>query len=232
MVRRAVALPTSSNSATNTATTTPATKDDGSSMSTADLRKQMLEDRQKQIDFALERQERAAILQEEVETAAANGKLLDSDMLYKQRKLIENIGKDDPSTKRASSIYSTLILPQEVNHHYKRKFFLFILLVLVLIVLSMTVKPSSSVSSSNSGGTNGGNKGTNAPFKSANIALKATAGGFFVVGWLIAFSRIRSRYSREKDPHGNFMDKEESLEKREHRGGFFNPGTVAGERGE
>jgi hypothetical protein len=160
---------------------------------------QQIDDRVKLVAFEQEREDRLRVLDEEVQTAAANGKIMDPDEVQRERKAIAAIGKDDPATKRAPGVFETVELKDPKNHHYKRKMGMLFVLTAVMVIVSLLLQ----------GGPGGGAAptiapkvvdGTEAPVAGASGTLMLVAGVFFLLGWAIAGARVYSHYKRAKEP--------------------------------
>ena len=165
-----------------------------------DKRIRIASDRQKQLQFVQQRQERTVYLESEINIAAQNGFIIDPAEIQRRRAEITAIGALDPSTKRAASVDATIIGKDPAKPtHYQRNFNILVGMTVILVFVALVTRPSSS-----SGGTNG-NVVTKTNDKTSGSGvgwIPATCAGFLFVWALAVVLRDRKIAAKAAEESG------------------------------
>ena len=173
-----------------------------------DKRIRIASDRQKQLQFAQQRQERTVYLESEINIAAQNGFIIDPAEIQRRRMEITAIGATDPSTKRAASIDATIIGKDPAKpSHMQRNFNILVAMTVILVFVALVTRPGDAPDKTKeeidkqNDNKNDGKKGEGVGWVAGVIA-----GIMFILATGVVYNdkQIEAKRPRERDEPGVF----------------------------
>lgn len=191
-----------------------------------DKKIRIVNDRQKQLQFAQERQERANYLESQINIAAQHGYIIDPAEIQRRRKEITSIGVNDPSTKRAALLIdSNILLKKDKPSHMQRNFNLLVAMVVILVFVALVTggkNPTAAEIAAKAAAAGGGLGDTKAPRTKISTSIGSIAVFFVVIAGMISAYDWNARGSA---PDGKIIVKpgDTRTEEKKRRGvlGFF-----------